>query len=368
MLPKSPTLGGHSPHSLNAPPNPSVLSGPGFAALDRIPWLPVALLPTPVHPLDRLRTHMGPGCPRILIKRDDLTGLALGGNKSRKLEYLLAAARAAGADTLITCGAAQSNHALQTAAAGREFGFDVRCVLYGSPATAEILTGNLRLHAMLDTPIRWVSMREGETRREQAVRRGIEEEARAVVAAGGVPYRIPTGGSTGVGALGYVRAVSELMGQLPDEDRSALRRIYFASGSGGTHAGLVVGAALAGWPVACVGVEIEPIPPGPDGVSPFNRAVETIAREAADLVGPGRAITGADIVLDARYTGPAYGVETSEGREAARLLFRTEGILLDPVYTAKAFAAMLGAIGREELAPSDTVMFWHTGGAAGIFA
>ena len=126
----------------------------------------------------RLRTLLELRCPRLLIKRDDLTGLALGGNKSRKLEYLLADARRADADTVITCGAAQSNHALQTVAAAREHGFDARCVLYGAPpVTAAARSGNLLLHEMLNTPRRWVCMQNGETRREQAVRRGMAEEA-----------------------------------------------------------------------------------------------------------------------------------------------------------------------------------------------
>lgn len=340
-----------------------------LSRLTEIPRVPIALLPTPMLELARLRAKLGPDCPRIFIKRDDLTGLALGGNKSRKLEYLLADAIKASASAVITCGAAQSNHALQTAAACRVFGFDVRCVLYGNaPEPGVGKSGNLLLHDLLDTPIRWVSMRAGETRREQALRRGMAEEAAGVEAEGGSVYWIPTGGSTAVGALGYVRALMEIRAQIPEADRDRLSAIYFASGSGGTHAGLVVGKWLADWDVRCVGVEVDPIPPGHDGVSPFRRAIQNLTRETAELLDISRPAVPEDIELDGTCTGRAYGVETEEGREAVRLLFQTEGILLDPVYTAKAFAAMIAAIRRKEHEPAEIVLFWHTGGAAGMFA
>ena len=303
-----------------------------------------------------------------MIKRDDLTGLALGGNKSRKLEYLLADARIEGADTLLTCGAAQSNHALQTAAAAREYGFDVRCVLYGSEPGANAKTGNLLLHDLLDTPIRWVRMQGGETRREQALRRGMSDEAGAAQSEGRRVYGIPTGGSTAIGALGYVRAVRELRSQLGPAEVDYVRAMVFASGSGGTHAGMVAGTWLADWDVRCVGAEIDPIPPGADGVSPFHRAIVGLTQETVDRLGIERCVTYEDIELDSSCTGPAYGAETEEGREAARLLFRTEGILLDPVYTAKAFAALLASVRRGTYAADDIVVFWHTGGAAGFFA
>lgn len=195
------------------------------------------------------------------------------------------------------------------------------------------------------------------------------DEARTAEAEGsrGV-YSIPTGGSTPVGALGYVRGVQELISQLDSAAVDAIRATYFASGSGGTHAGMVVGAWLAGWRVRCVGAEIDPISMGADGVSPFQRAIVSLTQQTSDLIGLERHVSLADIELDASCTGPAYGAETEEGREAARLLFRTEGILLDPVYTAKAFAALLGSIRRGSFAREDTVLFWHTGGAAGIFA
>lgn len=341
-----------------------------LAGLDSHPHVPVALLPTPLHPLDTLRAVLGPRAPRILIKRDDMTGLALGGNKSRKLEYLFADARARGCDTLITCGAAQSNHALQTAAAAARFGFEVRCVLYGeAPAPDAKPGGNVLLHRLLDTPIRWVTMQPGETRREQALRRGLQEEAEIVRSKGERPYIIPTGGSTAIGALGYVRAMHELeeaceTSDLPQNDIAAM---FFASGSGGTHAGMVAGARMTRYTGPLIGVEIDPIPPDETGVSPFHRAILSLANETAALLDQPADFTLDDITLCADYTGPAYGVPTQEGQEAIRLLARYEGIFLDPVYTGKAFAALLGFIRAERFQPEDTVLFWHTGGVAGFF-
>jgi L-cysteate sulfo-lyase len=337
--------------------------------LDTFPRLPVAQLPTPLHPLDNLRATLGPDAPRLFIKRDDLTGLAIGGNKSRKLEYLFADARAQNCDTLITCGAAQSNHALQTAAAARKFGFDVRCVLYGKPPTfEETVFGNVLLHRILETPIRWVTMQEEETRREQAVRRGLQEEADAVRVSGRTPYVIPTGGSTPVGALGYVRAMQEVTEQLSAQKVGDVSALFFASGSGGTHAGLVVGAWLKGCSAQIIGGEVEPIPPDETGVSPFHRAVWNLANETAALVNLPADFTLADITLHPDYAGPAYGVPNKEGQEAIRLLAQTEGIFLDPVYTGKAFAALLGWIRNDRFRPDETVLFWHTGGVAGLFA
>lgn len=332
------------------------------------PRMSVALLPTPLHPLDRLRATLGRTAPRIYVKRDDLTGLALGGNKSRKLEYLLADAQHRGCDTVITCGAAQSNHALQTAMAARKFGFEVRCVLYGAPPPPDRVAGNVLLHRWLGTPIRWVTMRDGETRREQALRRGLREEAEAVRIAGRTPYVIPTGGSTAVGALGYVRAMGEMLQQIPPDVAGTVRALFFASGSGGTHAGIVVGARITGFTGTIIGVEIDPIPPDATGISPFHRAIVALANETARLLGLPEDLQSHDIVLEPAYAGPAYGVATPEGEEAIRLLARTEGILLDPVYTGKAFAALLGAVRAGHFRPDESVIFWHTGGAAGLFA
>lgn len=337
--------------------------------LSSFPRLSVALLPTPLHPLPHLQAALGPNAPRLFIKRDDLTGLALGGNKARKLDYLFADAREQGADTLLTCGAAQSNHALQTAAAAHKFGFAVRCILDGpAPVSEATVNGNLLLHAWLQTPIRWAERLPEETRREQARRRTQAEEFESVRAAGRIPYSIPTGGSTPIGALGYVRAMQEAKAQLDALGIDKVAAIYFASGSGGTHAGMTVGAALLNWQTQIVGVEVDPIPNDADGISPFHRAVLNLTNETADLLGLPTRFQGEDIELCPDYAGTAYGIPTKEGQEAIRLLARTEGIFCDPVYSGKALSALLGGIRQGHFRSDDTVLFWHTGGVAGLFA
>ena len=338
--------------------------------LNTFPRLPVAITPTPLLTLEGVRAALGPNAPRLLIKRDDLTGLALGGNKARKLDYLLADARQQGADTLLTCGAAQSNHALQTAAAARRFGFAVRCILDGPPPAPSVPpTGNLLLHRLLDTPIVWAALLPEETRREQARRRVMIEEAERVRTAGGVPYAIPTGGSTAIGALGYVQAVAEVQQQLTAmESMPPLTAVFFASGSGGTQAGIMVGARRAGWTAQIIGVEVDPMPLDSEGFNPFQRAVQRLTNETAALLQTPTDFTLPDITLCPDYTGPAYGVSTPEGEAAIRLLARTEGIFLDPVYSGKAFAALLGWVRAGRFRPEDTVLFWHTGGVAGLFA
>ena len=333
------------------------------------PRLPAAALPTPLQSLNALRAALGPSCPRLLVKRDDLTGLALGGNKARKLEFLLGDARQQGANLLLTCGAGHSNHALQTAAAARKFGFATRCILDSPQTTADAPpTGNLRLHSLLATPIVWATLEPGETRREQARRRVMAAEAERARQEGQTPYAIPTGGSTAIGALGYVTAMEELSWQCDAQRLGPLDAIYFASGSGGTQAGMAVGARMTDEPARLVGVEVDPIPPGQDGVSPFARAVLNLTNETAKLLGLPADFTHSDLAFDSDFTGPAYGVSTPEGEAAIRLLAQTEGIFLDPVYSGKAFAAFLAALRAGRFRPDATVLFWHTGGVAGLFA
>ncbi len=337
--------------------------------LNDAPRLSVAVTPTPLQPMDGLRAVLGPKTPRLLIKRDDMTGLALGGNKARKLDYLLAGARAQGADTLLTCGAAQSNHALQTAAAGRRFGFDVKCILDGpAPAPDSLPSGNILLHSLLRTPIIWTMRLTEETRNEQARRRTMSAEADRLRDEGRIPYIIPTGGSTPIGALGYVQAVREARAQLAERGEGNITAIFFASGSGGTQAGMAVGARMTEWNTQLVGVEVDPMPLDADGVNPFRRAVCRLTNETAALLDMPANFTHDDIVLCPDYAGPTYGVATQEGDEAIRLLAQTEGIFLDPVYSGKAFAALLGWVRAGRFRADETVLFWHTGGAAGLFS
>lgn len=330
------------------------------AALSRQPRLPLATLPTPIHEATRLREALGGAarCPRILIKRDDLTALGLGGNKARKLEYLVADARAQGATTLITTGAVQSNHARMTAAAACMAG--MRCVLVlttmsDRPAAA----GNFLLDRLFGADIRLVPSIDpmfAVGNDEPVVAEVVAQEH----AAGRVPYVIPVGGSSGVGVLGYVGGSAELVEQLEQASLSP-SRLYYASGSRGTQAGLTLGAKLCDAPYRVYGVAVSGGEP-----EKIERA-RRIANEAAAQLALSERVDLSDLVTDQSFIGAGYGIPTEGGLEAIRLLARSEAIILDPCYTSKAMAALVAHARAGELSPDDLVVFLHTGGMPAIF-
>lgn len=309
----------------------------------------LAALPTPLEELPRLREALGGArrAPRILIKRDDLTGLAFGGNKARKLEFLVADAQRAGATVLVTTGAVQSNHARMTAAAACKAG--LRAVLVLSGKAAGPPQGNLLLDELLGAEVRL-----GEA---DAVPPVMEE----LRGRGERPYLIPIGGSSAVGALGYVLGTLELVTQLAERGETP-SRLYYASGSRGTQAGLELGARLYSAPYRLHGIAVS-------GGEPEKtaRAVR-IASEAAALLGVEARLRPEDLLTDHGYIGEGYGIVTEGCREAIRMLAREEGILLDPVYTGKAMAGLLDHLRRGEIEPHETVVFLHTGGAPALFA
>ncbi len=316
-----------------------------------LPRVPLAFLPTPLHELPRLR-HALPGCPRLLIKRDDQTGLASGGNKTRKLEFLLGDALARGADTLITPGGAQSNHCRQTAAAAAHYGLRCVLVLSGDPPPRDRWDGNLLLDDLLGAEVRWA---EGRPRDEV-----MAEVAGEVAAGGGKPYIIPTGGSVPVGAAGYVAAVEELAGQLATEGEQ-VDRIVLVSGSGGTHAGVLVGVKALGLDTTVIGMNNFAIPD-------IAGTVRALAAATAGHLGLRLAFTNDDFIFHDACGSHAYGVITAAEREGIRLLARTEGIVLDPVYTGRAFAHLISLIRAGAFQPEETILFWHTGGLPGLLA
>ena len=324
------------------------------------PRVPLAVLPTPVTDAVRLREALGgpARCPRILIKRDDLTGLGLGGNKARKLEYLVADALAAGAHTLITTGAVQSNHARMTAAAARIAG--LRCMLVlTAHSEAPALEGNFLLDHLFGAEIRLVPS----TSPMLAVGDDAPVVAQAVAdeqAAGRVPYVIPVGGSSPVGTLGYVQGTAELVAQL-QAMQVAPTRLYYASGSRGTQAGLTLGAKLSDAPYRLWGVAVSA--GEPEKIERARRA----ANDAALLLGVGTRVTHEDLFTDQGFIGDGYGIPTDEGLAAIELLAQTEAILLDPCYTSKGCAALLRHIRQGVIAPDETVVFLHTGGAPALF-
>lgn len=320
--------------------------------LATLPRYPLATLPTPLQRAHNLEVALGPRCPRIYLKRDDLTGLAFGGNKARKLEYLLADALANQATILVTEGAAQSNHARMTAAAAVIAG--LRSVLVLDARHRSEIAGNLLLDHLLGAEVRVVP---DKAARSQLMA-SIGDELRAT---GERPYLIPTGGSVPIGAAGYVAMVAELLAQLVSAGE-APSRLYFPTGSLGTQAGLVVGARAFSAPFAVYGVAVE---------HPVDQLIAgglTLANGTAELLGIGRHFTAADITIDGGFIGADYGVPTEEGREAIRLLARTEAVFLDPVYSGKAMAALISHVGAGELDPDEAVIFLHTGGGPSLFA
>jgi D-cysteine desulfhydrase family pyridoxal phosphate-dependent enzyme len=315
-----------------------------------------------MHELPRLRDALGGAsrCPEILIKRDDLTGLALGGNKARKLEYLIADAADRGATVVITTGAAQSNHARMTAAAARAAGLKVHLVLTTDPDPP--IQGNLLLDRLFGAVIHYVPPPADPTlatSEEEAAK--VAEVMARLREQGERPYEIPVGGSSGVGVLGYTFGTREIVEQLAAMDKRP-ERLYFASGSRGTQAGLTLGAKWCGAPYEVYGIAVS-------GGESFKRErAFRIANEAATLAQLATRVMLDDLVTDQNYIGEGYGIATPECVEAIHLLAETEGILLDPVYTAKAMAGLIDHVRRGLLDPASSIVFLHTGGVPALFA
>jgi D-cysteine desulfhydrase len=319
--------------------------------LERLARVSLANLPTPIDELPRLSQELGG--PRLLVKRDDQTGLATGGNKTRKLEFLIAEALAEGADMVITAGAAQSNHCRQTAAAAARMGLDSALVLGGEPPSTPP-TGNLLLQQLFGAQIYWT----GPDRRGER----LEEIANQLRADGRRPYIIPYGGSNAIGATGYVLAMQELSEQLGG---LGVDRIVFASSSCGTQAGMVVGARATGFGGEIIGIRIDKGEAG-DDLYPLQLA--RLGNETASHVGLDADITPGDFLVVQDYLGAGYGVVGELEREAIRLAARLEGLILDPVYTGRAMGGLIDMIRRGVIGPDETVLFWHTGGTPALFA
>lgn len=320
--------------------------------IESLPRFPLAQLPTPITKLERLARELGG--PELLVKRDDQTGLALGGNKTRKLEFLLGHALAQGADTLVTLGAAQSNHCRQTAAAAAQAGLKCELILNGKKP--EVPNGNLLLNELLGATAHWI-----ERPQRAAKLKSLDVELRA---AGRKPYLIPVGGSNGIGAVGYVIAMRELVEQLR-ATKQRVDHIVFGSSSGGTQAGMVLGARLAGFTGSVIGLSIDKNDP-----EHFEHEMEVaqIANDCAQYIGAEVRLSKDDIKVVYGYKGEGYGVVGNLEREAIRLLARTEGIVLDPVYAGRAFGALVDLIRKGRFKRDETVLFWHTGGAPALFA
>lgn len=291
--------------------------------------------PTPLEPAPRLAAALGLGPADLWVKHDDLTGLGGGGNKVRKLEWTAGTALAGGADVLVTSGAAQSNHARLTAAAGARLGVDVVLVLTGSREPL----GNVALDTLLGATVHWC----GDVSEEELAAR--VQEVAEELAVHRRPAVIPFGGSNALGAIGYRDAGEELLQQDP-----AVQQVVVAVGSGGTMAGLVASLGAA----RVLGVDTGAMPEPASAISEMVAELTGQAQEAAALR------------IDGGLLGPGYGSVTEEVLAAMHLAARTEGLVLDPTYTARAMAGLIGAVRRGELVSGRRIVFWHTGGLPGL--
>ena len=305
-----------------------------------------AHLPTPIEALPRLSDALGG--PRLFIKRDDLTGLALGGNKTRKLEFLVAEASDQGAKTLISGGALQSNHCRQTAAAAARFGF--KCILVLTGEKPEKPSANLLLDELLGAEIVNVADRKD---RDRILQETFDRAAKNGMA----PYLVPYGGSNPTGALGYAFAMKELI-----EQNSRVDWIVFATSSGGTHAGLLLGQRVFGFKGKVLGISVD------ETEEWLTQQVSELASSTSEKLAKRIEFTPDDVLANANYCSAGYGVLTEQEREAIRLFATCEGLLLDPVYTGRAAAGMIDLIRKGFFKKDETVLFLHTGGQPALFA
>jgi L-cysteate sulfo-lyase len=323
--------------------------------LSQFPRVALAHLPTPLEHLPRLSEHLGG--PDIYVKRDDCTGLATGGNKTRKLEFAMGEALQEGADTVITVGAIQSNHVRQTAAAACKLGLSCEVLLehrVDHPSDTYTTSGNILLDRIFGANLREYP---GGTDFDVAM----AEVADEVRSCGGVPYLVPGGASNTVGALGYVNCGIELLEQFSEQNLK-IDHVVSATGSAGTHAGLVVGLRGGGSDLPILGVGVN----APQDVQ--EERVYKLAVETAEFVGAPGCVSREDIIADCNYIGPGYGEPTESMNEAVLMLARLEGLLFDPVYSGKALAGMIDYVRRGRFSKGQKIVFLHTGGSAGLFA
>lgn len=314
-----------------------------------LPRFSLANLPTPLDELPRLSQELG---VRVVCKRDDLTGFAMGGNKARKLEFLVADALAKNADVLVTGGGVQSNHVRTTAAAARKAGMDAVGVFFSSPSGE--VNGNLLLDKTLGAELVYARADKHET--ELVVQRVCDE----LRGQGRKPYLIPVGGSTRLGVFSYVLAVGELLEQLRAQE-IALDAIVVTTGSCGTHAGILAGVKYHDASIPVHGITVSRLRD-----ECFER-IPRLIQETVPLLDREIILNAGDIIVHDGYLGEAYAKITPGARAAIHRIARLEGIFLDPVYTGKAMAGLIDLAERGTLARGSTVLFWHTGGAPGIF-
>lgn len=318
--------------------------------LDLVPREKFCLLPTPIHKMQRLSEEIGK--VNIFVKRDDLTGIAFGGNKNRKLEFLLADAKAKGADVVLTEGALTSNHCLQTAACSAKLAMKCELVL-SDAASGEKITGNILLNQILDTQIHRVS--KGEDRKLK-----MEERAKILSSEGKIPYIIPTGGSNRIGIFGYITCMKEIAAQ-SKEMNIKFDYFIFGTGSAGTQAGLVAGKLLYYPAIEILGINVgdnrEEI------ISATKKIIEQFEKDWSIQIG----LKDSDIIVKDGYFGEGYGIASPALVETVKLVAKLEGIFLDPVYNGKAMVGLKDLIRTEKIPKDSNVLFLHSGGGPAIF-
>ncbi len=335
---------------------------------DRIAKFPRVRLierPTPFRKLTRLSDRIGG--PEIYVKRDDLTGLAFGGNKSRKLEFIVGDMLRKKADVVITWASVQSNWCLQTAAAARMFGIRPVLVLFRTSDLPPELDGNLLLDVILDADIRLREAEKGKVVKSAQAFEALEEAAREFREAGLRTYLVPVGGSLvrgdmdrPLGAIAYVEAFAEMLDQAAGEG-FVPDYVVHSTGSGGTQAGLAVGAKALTEKCRVVGISVS------DAAAPFSEDVLEIGRATEEALGLVPGLGSEDVIVLDDYLGAGYGTVDRDVADVIRLVFQTEGIVLDPVYTAKAMAGLIGEARRDRFKRTDKVVFFHTGGTPALF-
>ena len=304
--------------------------------------------PTPMHHLDNMSRALGRS---IYIKRDDMTGVSTGGNKVRKLEYLLYDAKEKGADYVLTTGGAQSNHAMLTAACCNKIG--IKAILVLKQRGVQGRVGNLLINELLGADVRFV-----DTDSYDDVYKEMDRIADELRAAGHNPYLVPVGGSVPLGTVGYVDCAREIFAEALEQDIK-IDRIVSTAGSGGTLAGLVLGAMLYGDGCKVTGVAVCD--------DPFEEITAELVNGAAEILGADVHVEPTDIDI-LRYYGAGYAKPSKEGLEAITLMAQQEGLILDPVYTGKAFAGLMHLIRTGKISENETVLFLHSGGTASLFA
>lgn len=316
--------------------------------INEVPRIPLAQLPTPFYKLNNISAAIG---RNVFIKRDDMTGVSLGGNKVRKLEYLLADAKAKGCDVAITTGGAQSNHAMLTAACCRMIGMEPILMLKKRGVMGR--KGNLLLESLMGVDVRFV-----DTSSYDVVYKEMDKLVEELRAEGKNPYLIPVGGSVPLGTVGYVECAREFFEQAKAAGVK-IDRIVCTAGSGGTLGGILLGTMLYGEGAKVTGIAVCD--------DPFEEITAELVNECAKILGVDIAIKPEDVDVR-RYYGAGYAQPSREGLAAIKLMAEKEGIMVDPVYTGKTFAGLLDMCAKGEIKENENVVFLHSGGSASLFA